>query len=331
MGYIWPVDPHAWPVTQEFGANPDATLPDGTRVNPPGGHTGRDFATPIGTPVLAVGDGVIDFAGQADWTPNDNPLWMMGSICIILNCGDAEPDFTYGHLSSVSVVQGERVSQGQVIGYTGNTGASTGPHLHFEALPPGYVLDQWTYGRVDPRNYCDGYAAPITAQASNITPIPQEEDVALSDDDIKRIWAGAGAWITNRRTGKPEYAETILGSLEDRLLNEILPQALKDPGFLAALAEAVVSHEFPWYGFDGAVPSSGRTATSIKTDLGWADARAVGGINATLAAVKALAEQVKNAPDAESSDATYQKLVELIDGTVIALNVQKPATTSPAN
>lgn len=180
---------------------------------------------------------------------------------------------------------------------------------------------------------CVGWLRPkvssITTQASNITPTTTtEDDVALTDDDIKRIWAGPAAWVTNRRTGKQEYAETILGSLEDRILNEILPQALKDPAFLTALAEAVVSHEFPWYGFDGKVPESGRTTTSVKTDLGWADARATGIFNATLAAVKGLADQVKNAPDTESGQAAYDKLVELIDGTVIALNVQKPATTN---
>lgn len=227
MSYIWPVDPNVYGVTQEFGANPGATLPDGTVVNPPGGHTGRDFATPIGTPIVAVGDGVIDFAGDADWTPNDNPLWMMGSTCIILNCGDSEPDFTYGHLSSVAVSQGQHVTQGQVIGYTGNSGASTGPHLHFEALPPGYVLDQWTYGRVDPRRYCDGYVSGVAAQGLNVTPItPQEEDMPLSDDDIKRIWSGPGAFIQNRRLGRLEYAETLLGSSEDRIQNEILGPAI---------------------------------------------------------------------------------------------------------
>jgi hypothetical protein len=243
MGYIWPVDPNVWPVTQEFGANPNATLPDGTHVNPPGGHTGRDFATPIGTPVLAVGDGVIDFAGQADWTYADNPLWMVGSICIILNCGDTEPDFTYGHLSSVSVAQGERVTQGQVIGYTGNTGASTGPHLHFEALPPGYVLDQWTYGRVDPRRYCDGYVSGIAAQATNITPItPQEDDMTEYKDwspeskiqhycDIWGLPGGSGGanpglpgapLIAERAPGTTNaWPETYLGSLRGRIDSDI--------------------------------------------------------------------------------------------------------------
>jgi murein DD-endopeptidase MepM/ murein hydrolase activator NlpD len=267
MGYIWPVDPGVYPVTQEFGANPNATLPDGTRVNPPGGHTGRDFATPIGTPIVAVGDGVIDFAGQADWTPNDNPLWMMGSICIILNCGDSEPDFTYGHLSDVAVAQGERVSQGQIIGYTGNTGASTGPHLHFEALPPGYVLDQWTYGRVDPRNYCNGYIGGIASQATTITPIAPEDDMEYKDwsqeskaelvNDLSKAladknWNGGSGYnnlIQNRRLGRGEWPETILGSLEDRIQNEILPQALAgikatvDPAALAAAIPADIAAE----------------------------------------------------------------------------------------
>lgn len=253
MGYIWPVDPDVYEVTQEFGNAPN------NGVNPPGGHTGRDFATPIGTPIVAVGDGVIDFAGQADWTPNDNPLWMMGSICIILNCGDAEPDFTYGHLSSVTVAQGERVGQGQVIGYTGNSGISTGPHLHFEALPPGYVLDQWTYGRVDPRRYCSGYVSGISAQATTITPItPQEGDMTEYKDwsdesknqllnDLWRGRPGADIPIMNRRLNRAEWPETTLGSLEDRIQNEILPQALAgikatvDPAALAAAIPADVA------------------------------------------------------------------------------------------
>jgi murein DD-endopeptidase MepM/ murein hydrolase activator NlpD len=242
MGYIWPVDPDVYGVTQEFGNAPS------NGVNPPGGHTGRDFATPIGTPVLAVGDGVIDFAGDADWTPNDNPLWMMGSTCIILNCGDSEPSFTYGHLSSVAVSAGDRVTQGQVIGYSGNSGISTGPHLHFEALPPGYVLDQWTYGRVDPRRYCNGYVTgqpSINPQSSNVTPItPQEEDMAVTDDDLKKIynavWFGVpGApLIQNRREGQPPaWPETFLGSLEQRIQDQILKPAL------AALPAASIAEQ----------------------------------------------------------------------------------------
>lgn len=74
---------------------------------------------------------------------------------------------------------------------------------------------------------CSGWLRPkvssISSQATTVTPItPQEEDMPLSDDDIKRIWAGPGAWILNRRTGKQEYAETLVGSNEDRIQNEIV-------------------------------------------------------------------------------------------------------------
>jgi hypothetical protein len=300
--YDWPVDPSVYTVTQEFGDNPGKFNP-----NPPGGHTGRDFATPIGTPIRAPGDGVIEFAGDADWTPNDNPLWMMGSTCIILDCGDTEPSFTFGHLSRVGCSAGQRVARGQVIGWTGNSGITTGPHLHFEAMPPGYVLDQWTYGRVDPRRYCSGVWSGVSAQATSIDPIGGFL-MALTDAEQQFVLEQV------KYLSSPLFKVHIFSgqSPEERAARQ---------GFI----EEIVSHEFPWYGFDGKVPAEGRTTTSIKTDIGWADARATGTFQTLLATIKALAGQIQPAPDDEAGQKAYDKLVELIDGSVIALKLQKPS------
>ena len=150
MGYIWPVEPNT-PITQYFGANPS------NGVNPAGGHTGIDFLLPEGTPLRAPGDGVIDWADWVDDTWQDNLLWLRRGIQVVLNCGDTEPSFVHAHLSRTDLSIGQRVRQGDIIGYSGNTGVSSGPHLHFEAVPPGYVLGNATYGRVDPAWYCKGY------------------------------------------------------------------------------------------------------------------------------------------------------------------------------
>ncbi|MEV6167716.1 M23 family metallopeptidase [Streptomyces sp. NPDC051954] len=84
-------------------------------------HTGQDFAVPIGTPVRSVGTGrVVEVScGGA-----------FGIQLVIEHPGGYYSQ--YGHLASVAVDQGERVSPGQWIGQSGSTGNSTGPHLHFE-------------------------------------------------------------------------------------------------------------------------------------------------------------------------------------------------------
>ena len=84
-------------------------------------HEGVDFRAATGTPVYASRDGKVIFAGQKGG---------YGKVVGI----EHENDFTtwYGHLSRISVKTGQGVPQGKVIGLSGNTGISTGPHLHFE-------------------------------------------------------------------------------------------------------------------------------------------------------------------------------------------------------
>lgn len=148
--YYWPLAPQ-FAVTQEFGANPN------NGVNPAGGHTGRDFAAPVGTPVIAPGAGRVLWSNWVDDTWADNLLWLKGGISFVLDCGDSEPTFVFGHLSTSFFEPGDWVEAGTLIGYTGNTGMSSGPHLHFEALLPGYILASATLGRSDPRSVCSRF------------------------------------------------------------------------------------------------------------------------------------------------------------------------------
>ncbi len=93
-------------------------------------HTGIDFAAPIGTPILAAGDGVVVDA-----------KWWGGYGRWVRIAHSKDWDTGYGHMSAIAVTPGQHVTQGQVIGYVGTTGRSTGPHLHFEVWHDGTPID----------------------------------------------------------------------------------------------------------------------------------------------------------------------------------------------
>lgn len=106
----------------------------GRRLNPVTGvwamHRGVDLAAPYGTPVFATSDGTVAKAG-----------WLGGyGIMVVLRHG-AGIETRYGHLSAVSVRPGTQVRQGQLVGYVGSTGRSTGPHLHYEIRRGGNAID----------------------------------------------------------------------------------------------------------------------------------------------------------------------------------------------
>jgi murein DD-endopeptidase MepM/ murein hydrolase activator NlpD len=97
------------------------------RVHPISGqwkqHKGVDFAAPIGTPIRASGDGVVDFVG----TQNG-----YGNVIVLKHWNNYST--AYAHMSRFAsgLRKGSKVSQGDVIGYVGMTGWATGPHLHYE-------------------------------------------------------------------------------------------------------------------------------------------------------------------------------------------------------
>jgi murein DD-endopeptidase MepM/ murein hydrolase activator NlpD len=110
----------------------------GPRVHPIYGdvrmHTGIDFGASAGTPIHAAADGVVVSAG---------PLGGYGNATVI-DHGNGLATL-YGHQSRISVVPGQTVKRGQIIGYVGCTGLCTGPHLHFEVRVRGTPVDPMQY------------------------------------------------------------------------------------------------------------------------------------------------------------------------------------------
>ena len=93
-------------------------------------HKGIDIGTAWGTPIHAPADGTITFAGRSGGYGNFIKLSHGGGI-----------ETHYGHLSRFATRPGQHVSRGEVIGYSGNSGMSTGPHLHWEVLRGGVAVN----------------------------------------------------------------------------------------------------------------------------------------------------------------------------------------------
>ena len=92
-------------------------------------HKGIDLAAPLGTPIVAANGGPISYAGWADYY----------GIMVAIRHGDLAT--VYGHMSDLAVKCGDVVSSGQIIGYVGSTGRSSGNHLHFEIRVGGEAQD----------------------------------------------------------------------------------------------------------------------------------------------------------------------------------------------
>ena len=93
-------------------------------------HSGVDLAAPYGSPIVATADGVIGTAG-----------WSGGyGLLISISHGDGVQT-RYGHLSRLNVAAGQQVRRGDVIGFVGSTGQSTGPHVHYEVRVNGVATD----------------------------------------------------------------------------------------------------------------------------------------------------------------------------------------------
>ncbi len=126
----WPVDGH---ITSPYGQR-DHPMTGGSEF-----HGGVDIAAEPGRPVRATADGIVSFAG---WSGANGNL-------VVLEHGFGFSTF-YAHNKKVEVTEGQKVKRGDIVGYIGSTGNSTGPHVHYEV---------WRNGRcINPQVYLQGRA-----------------------------------------------------------------------------------------------------------------------------------------------------------------------------
>lgn len=167
VGLTWPVE--GFRVTQAFNGGQNLA------TNLGGGHTGVDWATPVGTPVKAVADGTVLWADWARNLPRTNwaDRWFLvgggfgntGTDAGITTVIDHGGYLTVSsHLNETPLNAGDRVTREQIIGKTGATGVVSGPHLHFEVIPKPFAWSNGFYGRVDPVGFIQARLAPPAAQ-----------------------------------------------------------------------------------------------------------------------------------------------------------------------
>ena len=120
--FLWPV-PHFYKVSSHFG-------PRGRKH-----HDGIDIPAPKGTPVVAVDSGVVVYA--------DNGIRGYGNMIVLAHGEDIFTVYAHNRVNSVS--KGDKVTKGDVIAEVGNTGRSTGPHLHFEIRVKNSVTNPSLY------------------------------------------------------------------------------------------------------------------------------------------------------------------------------------------
>ena len=188
--------------TPNYGADNNVTIYNGESVQSCApycyeGHPGTDWSMPIGTPILASADGMVE-----DITSSSTGY---GNRIILRHANGYRT--LYGHLSGFNNISvGDNISAGSVIGYSGNSGNSSGPHLHLGVYRSIFTIDEqyvtdpfgWAANTQDPLlNYPyqgSGHVASCLWRSKNVDPFGCR-DVIVEDDGSG--WFLTGAWNTS--------------------------------------------------------------------------------------------------------------------------------------
>lgn len=154
-------------------------------------HSGVDFGGGYGAPIHAVSDGVVTVAGRTGGFGN----------YVKLNHGGGTGT-GYGHMSRIAVRAGQRVARGQVIGYIGSTGLSTGPHLHFEVYRNGHAVNPMSVSFVTKAQLEGQELAAFRARIRTLTAIgPGAALAPVAPKQIEGPKLGSLADVASKRAG----------------------------------------------------------------------------------------------------------------------------------
>lgn len=206
--------------TQAFGENPEDYKPYGFE----GGHEGVDYGAEEGTPVVAAAGGTVIHAGESD-AANAN----YGNYVVIRHADGKET--WYAHLSGWDVSVGDKVKAGDLLGEVGNTGRSTGAHLHFAIKDPAQA-DNGQKGFIDPEAYMSTLQQGTPSEVGIMLRAPTSGEAvpAVSPNNID--WGGSAQDLLlqgdNRFKGPEQLATeqayaTAKGQM-DTMLQERYPE-----------------------------------------------------------------------------------------------------------
>ena len=153
--FRWPLDNVR--ITQQFGKTADSG-----RLYSSGTHNGIDLAASIGTPLKAALAGTVQATGNTDAVRG---CYSYGKWVLIRHGNGLST--LYAHMSQVNVSQGQSVSTGSVIGYSGDTGYATGPHLHFTV----YASDAVQVRQLGTNTPCGKATMPVSAATGYLNPL----------------------------------------------------------------------------------------------------------------------------------------------------------------
>ena len=151
----WPVENVR--ISQQFGRTADSG-----RLYASGTHNGIDLAVSVGTPLKASLTGTIQATGNTDAVRG---CYSYGKWVLIKHGNGLST--LYAHMSQVSVSQGQAVTTGEVIGFSGSTGYATGPHLHFTV----YASDAVQVRKLGTNTPCGQATMPVSAATGYLNPM----------------------------------------------------------------------------------------------------------------------------------------------------------------
>jgi murein DD-endopeptidase MepM/ murein hydrolase activator NlpD len=134
-------------------------------------HNGMDFGAAHGSPIYAVADGVVQMAGYNG-----------GYGRFVRLSHDGGLGSGYGHMSRIAVSSGQRVRRGQVIGYVGSSGLSTGPHLHYELYRGGRPINPASVQFVQRAQLSGEQLARFRSRLNQLTGVPTNAGTAPRED-----------------------------------------------------------------------------------------------------------------------------------------------------